>query len=156
MFSLPKEQNIVRETVLPFEFKDKSELLTSTDAVIIDDYDSQDFNRNDCGWIRNDISQLMRAQSRDEYDMLLKRLDVRNESDSLPKDMPKSEAIKRIKPRYAQSVVELEQYAEQLANIDMAKVDEAYRKALDGKVVASTDASETTPAATPAATPSVE
>lgn len=136
MFSLPKEQNIVRETVLPFEFKDKSELLTSTDAVIIDDYDSQDFNRNDCGWIRNDISQLMRAQSRDEYDMLLKRLDVRNESDSLPKDMPKSEAIKRIKPRYAQSVVELEQYAEQLANIDMAKVDEAYRKALEGKEIA--------------------
>lgn len=140
MFNLPKEQNIVRETVLPFVFKDKSELLTSTDAVIIDDYDSQDFNRNDCGWIRNDISQLMRAQSRDEYDMLLKRLDVRNESDSLPKDMPKSEAIKRIKPRYAQSIVELEQYAEQLANIDMAKVDEAYRKALDDKKFASKEA----------------
>lgn len=140
MFSLPKEQNIVRETVLPFEYTDKSELLTSTDAIIVDDYDSQDFNRNDCGWIRNDISQLMRAQSRDEYDMLLKRLDVRNESDSLPKDMPKSEAIKRIKPRYAQSIVELEQYAEQLANIDMAKVDEAYRKALGDKKFASKEA----------------
>lgn len=149
MFSLPKEQNIVRETVLPFEFKDKSELLTSTDAVIIDDYDSQDFNRNDCGWIRNDISQLMRAQSRDEYDMLLKRLDVRNESDSLPKDMPKSEAIKRIKPRYAQSVVELEQYAEQLANIDMAKVDEAYRKALADKDLTPKDAKVETSLETP-------
>lgn len=145
MFNLPKEQNIVRETVLPFVFKDKSELLTSSDVVVIDDYDSQDFNRNDCGWIRNDISQLMRAQSRDEYDMLLKRLDVRNESDSLPKDMPKSEAIKRIKPRYAQSIVELEQYAEQLANIDMAKVDEAYRKALDDKEIAPKVADVETP-----------
>lgn len=156
MFSLPKEQNIVRETVLPFEYKDKSELLTSTDAIIVDDYDSQDFNRNDCGWIRNDISQLMRAQSRDEYDMLLKRLDVRNESDSLPKDMPKSEAIKRIKPRYAQSIVELEQYAEQLANIDMVKVDAAYRKALEDKKIAPEVAPEVTPEVTPAATPSVE
>ena len=40
-------------------------------AVPIDQFDSEDFNMNDFGYIRNDISQLARAQSVQEYHLLI-------------------------------------------------------------------------------------
>ena len=40
----------------------------------IDQFDSQDFNLNEAGWIRNDISQLARATSQSQYDAIMRRL----------------------------------------------------------------------------------
>ena len=37
----------------------------------IDQFDSKDFNTNDAGWIRNDISQLARATSQSQYDSIV-------------------------------------------------------------------------------------
>ena len=43
-------------------------------GAAVDQYDKQDFNLNDNGFIRNDICQLMRAQSQSEYDSKLRSL----------------------------------------------------------------------------------
>lgn len=99
----------------------------------VDQYDSQDFNLNDCGFIRNDLCQLLRAQSQSEYDSLLRKLVELPPSSSLPEDMPIDEAIASIIPRYTQSPSELSFYAETLAQRDMAKLHDAYEKALEKK-----------------------
>ena len=65
----------------------------------IDQYDSQDFNINEAGWIRNDISQLARAQSLSEFNMIMNKLSIQKESGSLPEDMSIEDAIKSIRPR---------------------------------------------------------
>lgn len=95
----------------------------------IDQYDAQDFNLNDCGFIRNDISQLMRAQSQSEYDAKMRTL-VELPSESIPDDMSVQDALALVKPRYSQSPAELAQYAEYLANHDVRKMNDAYQKSL--------------------------
>lgn len=55
-------------------------------AVPIDQYDGEDFNVNDFGHIRNDISALARASSVQEYDMMVKRLSVLSQKGQMPKD----------------------------------------------------------------------
>ena len=115
-------------------------------AVPIDQYDSQDFNQNDFGYIRNDISQLARAQSVQEYDLIMKRLAVLKSKGDIPADMKPTDAIARVRSRYLQSPNELLSYAESLAHGDMDKLDEAYRKALKKQ-------SETQPAPGPSPAP---
>ena len=36
-------------------------------VMAVDQYPSQDFNRNDAGWISNDLSNLARAQSQAKH-----------------------------------------------------------------------------------------
>lgn len=110
----------------------------------VDQYDKQDFNLNDNGFIRNDISQLMRAQSQAEYEMKLRTLTEIPPS-SLPDDVSTADAIALLTPRYAQSPAELAIFAETLARRDMVKYHDAYEKALkdvsfkkDDAVVSST------------------
>lgn len=95
----------------------------------VDQFDKQDFNLNDNGFIRNDISQLMRAQSQAEYDMKLKSL-MEIPPSSLPDDVSTADAIALITPRYSQSPAELAIFAETLAQRDMVKYHDAYEKAL--------------------------
>lgn len=95
----------------------------------VDQYDKQDFNLNDNGFIRNDISQLMRAQSLAEYDMKLKSL-MEIPPSSLPDEVSIADAISLITPRYVQSPAELAIFAESLAQRDMVKYHDAYEKAL--------------------------
>lgn len=99
----------------------------------VDQYDSQDFNLNDCGFIRNDLCQLLRAQSQSEYDSLLRKLVELPSSSSLPDDMPIDEAIASIIPRYTQSPSELSMYAEIVAKRDMNTLHDAYEKSLNLK-----------------------
>lgn len=99
----------------------------------VDQYDSQDFNLNDCGFIRNDLCQLLRAQSQSEYDSLLRKLVELPPSSSLPDDMPIDEAIASIIPRYTQSPSELSMYAEIVAKRDMTTLHDAYEKSLNLK-----------------------
>lgn len=126
MIRFPKHL-IVHHTLNP-------ELSTNEDkcacAVPIDQFDSEEFNKNDFGFIRNDISQLARAQSVQEYDLLMKRLAVLKSKGDVSPDMTPEQAVSRVRSRYLQSPNELLSYAEQLAAGDMQKLDEAYRKAL--------------------------
>lgn len=97
-------------------------------VVPIDGYDGQDFNLNEAGWIRNDISQLARAQSLQEYNLIMSRLQVLKDSKSLPEDMTVEDAFKTIRPRFCQSPNEIEQWIEfTQADVDTA-IDEVLAK----------------------------
>ena len=90
-------------------------------GAAVDQYDSQDFNLNDNGFIRNDICQLMRAQSQSEYDSKLRSLRELPDS-SLPDNVSVTDAIQFIQPRYSQSPAELAVYAESIARFDLTKI----------------------------------
>lgn len=100
------------------------------DKVAIDNYDSQEFNINDNGWIRNDISQLARAQSKAEFDAIMSRLNVVNQGKGFPADISLEDAIASIKPRWCQSPNEIEQFAAYTNPDVMAKLNEAYEKSI--------------------------
>lgn len=92
----------------------------------IDQYDAQDFNLNECGFIRNDISKLARAQSQSEFDALMKKIGSNPASYNVKDGMTLAEAFDRIRPRNLQSPSELAQFAEYMANVDAT-----YAKVLD-------------------------
>lgn len=103
----------------------------------IDQFDGNDFCLNDCGFIRNDLSQLMRATSQAEYDMKLRQL-VEVPSTSIPDNVSVTEALSYIMPRYTQSPAELSLFAESLASKDITKLNEIRSNAVkpsDKKVV---------------------
>lgn len=96
----------------------------------IDQFDSKDFNTNDAGWIRNDISQLARATSQSQYDAIVRRLVELKQEGGIPDGMTIEQAISQIKPRYAQSPNELEDFIKMTNGDFMARIDEAYQRAL--------------------------
>lgn len=119
-----------------FRTKDNFVDLTPTTGakVPIDNFDSQEFNLNDAGWVRNDISQLARAQSLQEYNLIMSRLQVLNESKSLPENMTVEQAFKTIKPRFCQSPNEIEQWIEfTQADVDAAIAEVIQNQNVDPK-----------------------
>lgn len=107
-------------------------------AMVVDQFDGEDFNANACGWSRNDISQLARAQSKQEFDMYLSRLqEVKDQKSNLVDKLSLSENFGRIRPRYCQSFVETQQFAEMVGNYDASKLDDAYRKSVANEEPAS-------------------
>ena len=111
--------------------------------LAIDQYDGEDFNQNDFGHIRNDISALARAQSQQEYDLIMKKLQVLRNTNNLPKDIEPQDAIRLVKSRYLQSPNELLSFAEHLANGDMQKINDAYEQAIADQVRANADKVDT-------------
>lgn len=119
-------------------FRDEKPIIDSKDQYAldkefgkcVDQFDAQDFNLNDNGFVRNDISQLARAQSQSEYDSIMRRLVELKSQGGLPDDISNDEAISMIKPRWAQSPNEIQQFIEWTNGNVMDKVNEAYKKAL--------------------------
>lgn len=99
-------------------------------VAAIDQYDAQPFNISESGHIANDITSLARAQSKQEFDMILSRLQQIEKSNELPLTMSDKERISLVRSRYTQSPTELMRFAEQLSHYDADKIDDAYRKAL--------------------------
>lgn len=94
-------------------------------VMAIDQYPSQDFNKNDCGWISNDLSQLARAQSQAEVELLLKRLtELRAQKSNLPANL--KDAYDLIRPRYCQTENEFVDFAMAIGAKEQASLDEAY------------------------------
>lgn len=108
---------------------------------VVDQFAGADFNLNDCGWIRNDLSSLARAQSQSEYNMIIQRLTEIEQTGGIPKDVSLEEAIRFIKPRWAQSPNEIETFMAMTNLAAFDELDAAYRKATAGKVDVSADAS---------------
>lgn len=116
--------------------------LDSNQILVVDNFDSQPFNLNEAGWTRNDISQLARATSQSQYEAIMSRLVELKSEGNIPKDTPVEDAICMIKPRFAQSPVEIEQWLEMTNPAIMHKLDTAYRRAIEKPVDPPT---ETTP-----------
>lgn len=116
-------------------------------GVVIDQFDAQSFNINEAGYIRNDISQLARAQSKSEYDSIMARLVELKSQGGLPEGISTEQAISMIKPRYAQSPNEIEQFIEMTNGNVMDEVNKAYEKSLkDVKLNKESDSAEPAPA----------
>ena len=96
----------------------------------IDQFDAQEFNKNEAGWIRNDISQLARATSQSQYDAIMRRLVELKQEGGIDDKTSIDEAIAMIKPRYAQSPNEIQQFIEMTNGNVMDKVNAAYQQAL--------------------------
>lgn len=107
---------------------------------VVDQFAGADFNLNDSGWIRNDLSSLARAQSQSEYNMILQRLTEIKQDGGIPEDMSLQEAIKNVKPRWAQSPNELETFMAMTNQDAFDKLDDAYRKATADKIDTTVDA----------------
>lgn len=114
-------------------------------VCVIDQFDAQPFNNNDAGWIRNDISQLARATSQSQYDALMRRLVEIKAEGGIKEGTSVEEAISQIKPRYAQSPNEIEQFIQMTNGDVMKKLDEAYQKSLS-EVKVDTSKVDTPPA----------
>ena len=98
--------------------------------VVIDNYAGKEFNRNDAGWIRNDLSLLARAQSLQEYELIMSRLqEVRSQS-NLPTGVTDQQAFDMVIPRFAQSPLELERYVQMSNDSVVERVNKAYERSV--------------------------
>lgn len=96
----------------------------------IDQYDGQDFNINESGFIRNDISKLARAQSLSEFDAIMKRIGQIQPEYGVKDDMTVEQAFESVRPRSLQNPCELAYWAEH-----MQQLDDAYRSATGASIV---------------------
>lgn len=106
----------------------KVESVVLSDSMLspIDQFDAQDFNINEAGFIRNDISKLARAASQSEYDALMKKIGMVDSNYNIKDGMTIQQAMDMVKPRYAQSACEIANYAEYLSK--MADIHQSYDK----------------------------
>ena len=86
----------------------KDEKFDVNHLCVVDQFAGADFNLNDCGWIRNDLASLACAQSQAEFNMIMQRLVENKQKGGIPDDVSLEDAVKNIKPRWAQSPNELE------------------------------------------------
>lgn len=120
-------------------------------AVTVDQFDAQEFNLNDAGWIRNTISELSRATSKSEYDAIMARLVELKNVGGIPEGTSIHDAISMIKPRWCQSPNEIENWIQSTNPVVMAKIDAAYQLAVrddvedDAKQPASVDSPSPSP-----------
>lgn len=117
----------------------------SKDFVDVDNFMSKEFFENECGWTRNDLSALAAAQTKQQYDAIVERLQINQ-----PKfDMKDGETIKdrlsRQMSRYCQSPNEIQQYAEMVASAELSRLsDDAYKNALNDVKVQTDQSVEST------------
>lgn len=123
-------------------------MIPGSRVVPIDQFAAKDFNANAAGWTRNDISQLVAATTKSQYDAIAERLIQNKGRYNIPDDMTMADAVKVIQPRYCQSPLEIQQFAEHVGQL---KLDEAYRNAL--KDVKLDDKVVDDPVASPVASP---
>lgn len=136
--------------VVPCMVDEKDKPLVECVAVV-DQLPAQDFNVNECGWLRNDISALSRAQTKQEYEMIAQRL-KENQAVYDVKDGTKiKDAVRMIRPRFAQTPYELENFASAVANGDVAALKEKVAK----KSIKS-DVPDVAPSPSPAPAPAAE
>lgn len=90
----------------------------------IDQFDAQDFNINECGFIRNDISKLARAASQSEYDALMRKIGMVDAKYNIKDGMSIKEAMDMVKPRYAQSACEIAEFSEYISR--MQEIHKSY------------------------------
>lgn len=96
----------------------------------VDQFVSKDFNNNVFGWTTNSISAMARAATYQEFLMLAQSISQSPAKYNLPDNCSFKDAISLCRPRFAQNPCELDIFAQQLADMDGRKLDEAYLKAL--------------------------
>lgn len=105
---------------------------TTEDCIVfIDQQPAMEFNRNEFGWPRNDISAFELASSDAEAELILSRLQEQKDS-GLYKDMSEREMFDAVCPRRAMSdPVLYERFQMKLANIESQRLEDARNEAKD-------------------------
>lgn len=92
----------------------------------IEQFAAKEFFNNDAGWTRNDIAVLAATTSKSQYDAIVQRLVERKADFNLKSDIKLEDAYKICTPRWCQSPIELQNFAEYAAGLRLADVDKAY------------------------------
>ena len=93
----------------------------------IEQFASNNFFQNDCGWTRNDLALLAAATTKSQYDAILQNLvEVRSQF-NVKDDMKLEDAFKQITPRWCQSPLEISQFAEYAAQLQINSLDDVYK-----------------------------
>ena len=114
-----------------------NELIVPNGVVIpcaIEQFPAKEFFQNECGWTRNDIAVLAATTSKSQYDAIVQRLVERKAEFNLKPDTKLVDAYKTCVPRWCQSPMELANFAEYAANLQLSDVDDAYLKMRPDKV----------------------
>lgn len=92
----------------------------------IEQFAAKEFFNNDAGWTRNDIAVLAACTSKSQYDAIVQRLVERKADFNLKPETKLIDAYKICTPRWCQSPLELQNFAEYAANLQLADVDKMY------------------------------
>lgn len=114
-----------------------SELIVPKGDILpcaIEQFPAKEFFENECGWTRNDIAVLAATTSKSQYDAIVQRLVERKAEFNLKPDTSLVDAYKTLVPHWCQSPLELANFAEYAANLQLADVDDAYLKMRPDKV----------------------
>lgn len=95
-------------------------------ACNVDQFLNHDFNVNDCGWLRNDLSALAAAQTKAEYEMILARLKELSPNGNIPEGTKLEDAFNMIRPKYVQTENEFVGFAEHLSQRALEMQEAAY------------------------------
>ena len=109
----------------------------------IEQFPAKEFFKNECGWTRNDIAVLAATTSKSQYDAIVQRLVERKAEFNLKPDTKLVDAYKMCVPRWCQSPMELANFAEYAANLQLSDVDYAYKDLRPDKVEKADVPSET-------------
>lgn len=92
----------------------------------IEQFAAKEFFNNDAGWTRNDIAVLAACTSKSQYDSIVQRLVERKADFNLKPDTKLIDAYKICTPRWCQSPIELQNFAEYAANLQLADAEKMY------------------------------
>lgn len=106
----------------------------SSELIMIDQLGAMEFSKNNAGWQRGAVSMLASIQTEQQAQAVLRTLQQHPAQFNLTKDTSAKDAFAMVRPRLCQMPTELLQFAEHLAKGDLAKLDDAYAKALEKAV----------------------
>ena len=114
-----------------FSTKVSKSVVVPVDACVqhlcgVDQFLTKDFNRNDAGWLRNDLSALAAAQTKEQYELILHRLKELPSKSNIPSGTPLTDAFDMIKPRIMQTENEFADFAQFLTEKGLKNVEAAY------------------------------
>lgn len=92
----------------------------------IEQFAAKEFFNNDAGWTRNDIAVLAACTSKSQYDAIVQRLVERKADFNLKPETKLIDAYKICTPRWCQSPLELQNFAEYAANLQLADAEKMY------------------------------
>ena len=113
--------------------------------IMVDQIGSMEFAKNNSGWQRGAVSMLSDIQTEQQAATVLRMLQQRPVQYNLNDKVSAKDAFNMVRPRSCQMPTELEQFAEHIAKGDMAKLDDAYAKAIGRLNETSPDKTSTDP-----------
>lgn len=127
-----KNTKIVRPSMIGLISSDVDvkSMIGNNRLAVVDQFQVEEFNLNDAGWPRNTIACLARCQTVEQYRALAERLVKRDIVSDKNQKLTLKERFAAIRPRSCQTPADIELFAQQVAKIDMGRIDDAYHEAL--------------------------